>query len=152
DRHLLERAGIERVGARELGPGVERHLVSVAVGDARATKRNATSAEGEFPAGRARARRSARGIVLVALPAKLRALGFEHRGDGLHTELVDEGEEATPDERREWDEQLGPQRRLVLSRFLGRLLHGGSFRVKHPEVPSGPGGTATLKFHQSAGR
>src|SRR5689334_22174252 len=35
DRHLLERADLERIGGRELGPGVERHLVTVAIGDAR---------------------------------------------------------------------------------------------------------------------
>ena len=35
---------------------------------------------------------------------------------------------------------------------LAGFFTGGSFLGKHPEIPSGPGGTATFKFQQSAGR
>src|SRR5690606_28473348 len=94
---------------------------------------------------------SARRVVLVPLATELRALRLEHRADGLEPELVNEGEKIAADQGGEREQQLRQQRRLVPRRFLGRLLHGGS-PWKHPEIPSGPGGTATLNFQQSAGR
>ncbi|MCW5777443.1 MAG: hypothetical protein KIS87_13485 [Phycisphaeraceae bacterium] len=91
-------------------PRPERQLVTIAIDDARATERDAATAERELPTRRAGARRASRGIVLGAFAAELRALRFEHRGDGLHPELVDESEEVSADQRGERDEQLRPQR------------------------------------------
>lgn len=116
------------------------------------TERDATSSKSEFASRRSAPRCSSRGIVLVAFAAELRPFGFEHRAHGLQSELVHQGKQVAADERGERNQQLRPDRRLVSRRFLGRLLHGGSFLGKHPEIPSGPGGTATLKFQQSAGR
>ena len=85
-------------------------------------------------------------------PTELRALGFEHRSERLQSELVHQGQKIATDQRGERDQQLRPDRALVSGRFLGTLRHGGSFLGKHPEISSGPGGTATLKFQHSPGR
>jgi hypothetical protein len=137
DRHLLESAHVERVSARELCPRVERHFAPLTVDDARALDPDAATTECELAPRRPSAHRHARRIVLVALAAELRALGLKHRGHRLQPELVHEGEEVAPHERRERDQQLRPDRGLVRGRFLGSLLHGGSFRVQTPRFPRG---------------
>src|SRR5205085_12621552 len=57
DRHLLERASVQRVGARKLGPRVERDFITLAIDNASPAERDTTTAERELSARRACARR-----------------------------------------------------------------------------------------------
>ena len=137
DRHLLERAEVKRVAARELGPRVERHLVSGSIDDARTTERGAAAAEGELAARRPGPRRLPRAVVLVSLPAQPRALGFEHRGDGLHPELVHEREKVAAHQRSQWHQQLRPQRGLFPSDSLEGFFMAVPFWESTPRCPRG---------------
>ena len=161
DGHLLESAHVERVAARKLRPGLERHFLAVAIGDAGPTHTDATTPQRKLPSSRTRARRRTRPVMPVSRSAQLRALGFEHRGERLQAELVDKRKKVRRAPVRRAATSAGSRLRLGLGtvpwhscswRFLSGYAPRDSLGAgwnRHPQL-SAVSGTKPIPMPPSA--